>query len=254
MAKKKAAAAEAAPEDVLDKLPKKYVKVKIEDVVPNTWNPNRMPPNQFKKLVRGISEMYEKTGGIPPITVRKHPKEKGKYEIIDGEHRWRAVKDKKLSETVSAYLVDVDDDLAKRLTLNLNYLRGEADEKVEADVLNSLVKGGNWTTEKLAETLYMDEDVITDRLTTYSDSEALSRLLREEEEVEEGKKKAKGEEPSLEDEVFVKLDFKVSISQAKIIEEELARIGGKLKGKNVRGRSLEFMAVQSATTDLPEDI
>ncbi len=44
------------------------------------------------------------------------------------------------------------------------------------------------------------------------------------------------------------MKFNVSRSQAEIIEQELSRICSVLEGKNLRGRALEFMAVQSAQT------
>ncbi len=49
-------------------------------------------------------------------------------------------------------------------------------------------------------------------------------------------------------EQFEKLEFWVASDQKQVIEDELVRIGALLKGKNIRGRSLEAMAVISSQT------
>jgi hypothetical protein len=62
--------------------------VPIEDVLPNTWNPKA---ENHAKVV-DIEKSIKKHGFKQPIQVRTHPTEEGKYEIIDGEQRWTAMK------------------------------------------------------------------------------------------------------------------------------------------------------------------
>lgn len=66
----------------------KVVRVKIDDVVANTWNPKE---KQHAK-VKDIEKSIKKNGFKQPVQVRQHPTQEGKYEIIDGEQRWTAMK------------------------------------------------------------------------------------------------------------------------------------------------------------------
>ena len=49
---------------------------------------------------------------------------------------------------------------------------------------------------------------------------------------------------------FEAVTFWVARDQKKVIEDEVVRISSLLKGKNLRGRALEYMAVNSSQTDL----
>lgn len=66
----------------------KVERVAIDDVVPNTWNPKEKDHAKVKDIERSIT----KNGFKQPVQVREHPTQKGKYEIIDGEQRWTAMK------------------------------------------------------------------------------------------------------------------------------------------------------------------
>jgi hypothetical protein len=51
---------------------------------------------------------------------------------------------------------------------------------------------------------------------------------------------------------FEAITFWVAKDQKKVIEDEVVRISSLLKGKNLRGRALEYMAVNSSQTSLDE--
>lgn len=53
--------------------------VERESIEPNSWNPNYMPSQRYRQLVRSILD----NGWTQPIVVRK-----SNGEIIDGEQRW----------------------------------------------------------------------------------------------------------------------------------------------------------------------
>ena len=57
-------------------------RVDIHQLDPNPWNPNR----QSEAVTKATSESIEEFGFIDPVTVRIV---EGRYQIIDGEHRWR---------------------------------------------------------------------------------------------------------------------------------------------------------------------
>ena len=75
--------------------------ISYSNMKPNNWNPNRMNPKQFEAEVVSIIH----NGFIDPITVRDVSKDDDfYYEIIDGEHRWRALKEieRRCGSTVEA--------------------------------------------------------------------------------------------------------------------------------------------------------
>lgn len=96
--------------------------VRVDALDANPWNPNKMQSRTFDAEVESIASF----GFIDPITVREHPELKSRYQIIDGEHRWRAAKQLGLIE-VPVSVVSVSDVEAKKLTIVLNETRGEAD-------------------------------------------------------------------------------------------------------------------------------
>lgn len=82
-------------------------------------NPNRMSRAAFKKLVRHIetSQQYE------PVVVRTHPARKGAYQILNGYHRVRAIRQLGLSHA-DCIVFRADDDQARVYLLTLNKLCG----------------------------------------------------------------------------------------------------------------------------------
>lgn len=223
-------------------------KVELSRLKPNSWNPNRMQAVLFEKLKKGLADVVKKTGRIPPVVCRPHPTEKGIFEIIDGYHRWKAYKELKF-DVIDVVSLNVDDSTARILTGNLNYLRGERDPKKYAELLSELLNDG-MTVPELEAILPEDEADITDIIATYGDSDAIRGLLDSDDKVGEKSKK----ELLDEDNVFVDLKFPVSISQSRIIQAEIDRIGKSLVGNNIEGRALEFMAVMSSQSDLPPDL
>jgi ParB-like chromosome segregation protein Spo0J len=102
--------------------------IKADDLRPNPWNPNRMDADMYAKERASIREF----GFIDPLTVRPH---EDHYQIIDGEHRWRAGIDEGVA-SFPAIVLDVDDDEARELTIVLNDTRGVMQE----DRLAALVR------------------------------------------------------------------------------------------------------------------
>jgi len=126
--------------------------VKIDQLHPNPWNPNA----QTERVQEATKESINAFGFIDPVTVRPHPEIKDAYEIIDGEHRWRAAKDFGLDE-VAINVVDVNENGAKQLTIILNETRGESDKvdlavllaKLAEDLGDDLIIGLPYTDDEL---------------------------------------------------------------------------------------------------------
>ena len=111
-------------------------RIKIEKIFPNDWNPNHLKAEFYKKLKRYIQK---DAGAVIPLVVRSHPKRKGCYEIIDGFHRWKIYQELKHTE-VDAVVVKVNDEQAKILSTNLNYMRGQAKPMQYAQLIHSLTE------------------------------------------------------------------------------------------------------------------
>ena len=109
-------------------------KVNIVEVFPNAWNPNLQTDVMFKAEMDSIS----KHGFIDPILVREKD---GIYEIIDGEHRWKACMELQYTEIIVESLGQIDDITAKTLTIEMNNLRGKDDILKRAQLLKEIMSG-----------------------------------------------------------------------------------------------------------------
>src|SRR5262245_50580941 len=97
-------------------------------------NANRMAPDLFEKLKAHVRS----SGNYPPLIVRKHPKKAGRYQILDGHHRARALRE--LRHRVARCVVWKvrDEHHAALLLLTLNRLHGEDDPKLRGRLLEQL--------------------------------------------------------------------------------------------------------------------
>ena len=110
----------------------KVKKLKISDVSPNVFNPNRMDDNTFNSLVYSIKEEGEM---LQPILVDTD------YTIIDGEHRWKASKKAGLTE-IMAVVIESEKEYSKLKNISFNMVKGEIDnsafEELIKDIANTL--------------------------------------------------------------------------------------------------------------------
>lgn len=98
---------------------------------PNPWNPNVMTPEIFEKERASIREF----GFVDPLTVRWIG---DRYQIIDGEHRWKAGRLEGYRTFPVVLLRDIDDETAKQLTIVLNETRGSPDKGKLAALVRDL--------------------------------------------------------------------------------------------------------------------
>jgi len=93
--------------------------IAIQNLLPHPGNPNRMSKSNFAKLVRHI----ERTGRYEPLIIRPHPKKDKCFQIINGHHRFEALKQLG-QEKCDCVVWDVDDNEAALLLATLNRLCG----------------------------------------------------------------------------------------------------------------------------------
>ena len=110
------------------------VQVPVNEVHPNDWNPNFMASDLINALVDNIQQ----NSFIGAIVIQKYNERlKKENVIIDGEHRWAAMK-KLGAKTIPTIELDVDENKARVLTIRLNRERGELLPNKVGDILRVL--------------------------------------------------------------------------------------------------------------------
>jgi ParB/RepB/Spo0J family partition protein len=93
--------------------------IALDKLVAHPDNPNRMSKAKFAKLVCNI----ERTGRYEPLVVRPCPQKPDCFQIINGHHRWRALRELGY-KTAEALVWDVNDQDTDILLATLNRLGG----------------------------------------------------------------------------------------------------------------------------------
>jgi len=109
--------------------------VKIEKVIPNTWNPKESieESEENKKSYEAIKKEIENKGLFEAITVR----EKGEgFEILDGFHRWTACEELGFEEIRINNLGDISEDLARAITVIKEQKKVNLSEIKVAEIVN----------------------------------------------------------------------------------------------------------------------
>lgn len=189
-------------------------------LVPNPWNPNRMDAFMYARAVESIREY----GFIDPVTAR--PKS-GKYEIIDGEHRWKGASDLGLA-LIPVFVLELTDAKARKLTILLNELRGSADPASMGSLLKTLLESE--PIESLTSTLPFTSEAIA----------AMTGMRDIEWDVLDTKPKEKAEK-----EKWVERTYRMPASVAMVLDEaiEKAKDGEEIDSwKAIEIISAEYLA------------
>lgn len=119
--------------------------VGLDTLRPNRWNPNEQDPETFRKELASIRRF----GFVQPIIVR--PDGDNRWEIIDGEHRWKAARELGMATVPIFDVGPIPDSEAQQLTVILNELRGKPNEKKLGEVLKNLL--ASETLDRLTEVM-----------------------------------------------------------------------------------------------------
>jgi ParB/RepB/Spo0J family partition protein len=109
-------------------------QIPVGQIEPHPKNPNSMAPDAFKKLQRHI----ERTSFYPPVIVR--PLDDGRYQMIDGWHRYLIVRDHLKRDKVAAIVAEVSETEADMMLATLNRLHGEDDPRARAELVSDLLQ------------------------------------------------------------------------------------------------------------------
>lgn len=123
--------------------------INVDNIQANTWNYNEQSKLIYEKEKLSIHNH----GFLEPILVRSIGNDQ--YEIIDGYHRWLAVRELGGKEIPVIDLGEVSDEMAKTMTITMNELGGEPNDVKLSKILVSIAEESN--VEDLAEELPYDE-------------------------------------------------------------------------------------------------
>ena len=117
------------------------IAVPIEDIQANSYNPNHVAPPEMKLLYESIKE----DGYTMPIVCYRL--ENGKYEIVDGYHRYTTMlthKDIYEREGGKLPVVVIDKDTSNRMasTIRHNRARGSHSIELMMNIVGELKKAG----------------------------------------------------------------------------------------------------------------
>lgn len=122
----------------------------------NAWNPNNMAPPEMDLLKLSIVE----DGWTTALVVQ--PKDGGRYEIVDGFHRWLAAGDPAVAELtggkVPVVTVELDDADARIATIRHNRARGQHALRLMADIVNDLDAGYGLGEDEIVARLGMEKE------------------------------------------------------------------------------------------------
>lgn len=109
-------------------------EIAIDALIPHSENCNIMDEEALSKLKRHIRD----TGRYEPITARPHPCEPSKYQVINGHHRLKVLKELGY-KTAKCSIWDIDDTQARLYLATLNRLSGKDIPERRAILLEKLL-------------------------------------------------------------------------------------------------------------------
>lgn len=223
--------------------------VAVQDLVPNSWNPNVVPQQIYQKIKAGIQKLRATGEHCPAIEVRPHASIAGKYEIIDGEHRWKIYKE--LSEQrIPIHVRHQNEAEARILTSSLNWNRGEPNAEEYAKLVQEITTYG-MTLEEAAKYLPQDADTLRDYLIQASEDFDLDVSLASLYDTEDTEDTEDTPSPSpalshryAEENGMTTVSLRLPVDIAESLEAELHRLKTYLRKQGV-SKGIDFLAVDA---------
>jgi len=109
------------------------VRIPLDRLIAHPENPNRMSRQTYEKLKRHIAQSHN----YEPLIVHRHPEIENSFEIINGHHRAKALKD--IGETFADCVEwAVDGNQARILLATLNRLGGKDELCAKVELIKNL--------------------------------------------------------------------------------------------------------------------
>lgn len=147
----------------------------VEQITPNPDQPRRsFAPEALEELAQSLRSR----GMLQPLIVRPHPTDKGLYQIVAGERRWRAAQIAQLHE-VPVVVSDLSDTEMLEVAIVENIQRADLNAIEEASSYKQLMDRFGHTQEKLAEALNKSRSHIANLLRLLNLPEQVQTWLKE---------------------------------------------------------------------------
>lgn len=150
---------------------KKIVELKIEEIIPNQYQPRQIFDEQ---ALDELAASIEEHGILQPIVVRQNSK--GKYEIIAGERRFRASQ-KLGSATVPVIIKEMTDEQSAALAIIENIQRENLSVVEEAQAYQQLMILHGLKQEELAKRIGKSQSTIANKIRLLKLSPAIKDAL-----------------------------------------------------------------------------
>ncbi len=132
-------------------------KIPVVNIIPNPYQPRTVFDDE---KIEELCETIKSHGIIQPIVVRER---NGKYEIIAGERRWRAVR-KLGMERIPAIVKEFNDEQAASIALIENLQREGLTAIEEAVAYQKLIELHGLTQESMAKRLGKGQSTVANKL------------------------------------------------------------------------------------------
>ncbi|UXU75731.1 MULTISPECIES: ParB/RepB/Spo0J family partition protein [unclassified Paracoccus (in: a-proteobacteria)] len=147
----------------------------VEQLTPNPDQPRR---NFAPEALQELADSLRSRGLLQPLIVRPHPSDRGLYQIVAGERRWRAAQMAQLHE-VPVIVRDLSDTEVLEVAIVENIQRADLNAIEEAASYRQLMDRFGHTQEKLAEALNKSRSHIANLLRLLNLPEQVQTWLKE---------------------------------------------------------------------------
>jgi ParB family chromosome partitioning protein len=134
--------------------------ISISNIQPGRGQPRRVFDDEE---LNALAKSIEQRGVLQPLLLRRPPEDKGKFEIIAGERRWRAAQIAQLHE-VPAVIKDFSDQEALEIGLIENIQRSDLQPLEEADAFQRLIDEHGHTQELVAQAVGKSRSYVANSL------------------------------------------------------------------------------------------
>lgn len=147
----------------------------VEQITPNPEQPRRsFAPEALQEL----ADSLRGKGMLQPLIVRPHPTDRGLYQIVAGERRWRAAQIAQLHE-VPVIVRDLSDTEVLEVAIVENIQRADLNAIEEASSYRQLMDRFGHTQERLADALNKSRSHIANLLRLLNLPEQVQAWLKE---------------------------------------------------------------------------
>jgi ParB family chromosome partitioning protein len=137
------------------------VNLRLEQLETDVFSPRKAFSEGY---ISELAESIEREGQLKPIIVRAHPTKSNVYQVIDGEHRIRALR-KLGREVVRAEVRRLSDEEAYLLAMRINQMHGKRLEELEEGLhIKKMMDEFGYTQIEVAEKLKKSQPWVSSRL------------------------------------------------------------------------------------------